>query len=216
MKTVSIDGAQLTSLELYRMALSEDSQEKRLRAIEVVTHDVVARQLNLFASSKGKGWPSDPKYSEFSNLVMQSAGERYEAAIELGEISRRYDEGTDRNLYVAELVGMNIFMSIKAQSFQGLHTEGGIFEQVRAYARANEITGARNKALLLEHWRTYQGVVHLGMAMRLCAANPEQGYDVLDLAEGIRLALNSHGPKNRNTPYVNEEIQISFVLKTIA
>ena len=55
MKTVSIDGAQLTSLELYRMVLSEDSQEKRLRAIEVATHDFVARQLNLFASSKGKG-----------------------------------------------------------------------------------------------------------------------------------------------------------------
>jgi hypothetical protein len=198
------------------MALSEDSQEKRLRAIEVVTHDVVARQLNLFASSKGKGWPSDPKYSEFSNLVMQSAGERYEAAIEFGEISRRYDEGTDRNLYVAELVGMYILMTIKAQSFQGLHPEGGIFEQVRAYARDNEITGARNKALLLEHWRTYQGVVHLGMAMQLCAANPEQGYDVVDLAEGIRLDLNSHGPKNRNTPYVNEKNQISFVLKAIA
>ncbi|MGJ8596521.1 hypothetical protein [Sulfitobacter sp.] len=72
MNTVSIDGAQLTFLELYRMALSEDSQEKRLRAIKIVTHDVVARQLNLFASSKGKGGPSDPKYSEFSNLVMQS------------------------------------------------------------------------------------------------------------------------------------------------
>jgi hypothetical protein len=60
MKTVSIDGAQLTSLKLYRMALSEDSQEKRLRAIEVVTHDVVARQLNLFASSKGKGCDLSP------------------------------------------------------------------------------------------------------------------------------------------------------------
>jgi hypothetical protein len=52
--------------------------------------------------------------------------------------------------------------------------------------------------------------------MQLCAANAEQGYDVLDLAEGIRLALNSHGPKNRNTPYVNEEMQISFVVKTIS
>jgi hypothetical protein len=58
-------------------------------------------------------------------------------------------------------------------------------------------------------------VVHLGIAMQICAANAEQSYDVLDLAEGIRRDLNSHGPKNRNTPYVNEKMQISFAMKTI-
>ncbi|MBB3996042.1 hypothetical protein GGR95_003708 [Sulfitobacter undariae] len=188
MKTVSIDGAQLTSLNLYRAALSEECQEKRLRAIEVVTHDVVARQINLFASSKGKGWSSKPKYSEFAKLVMASTDERYEAAIEFGQIMRRYDQDNDRKLYVAELIGMNVLTSIKAQSFQGLHSPDGILEQVRAYAQQNKVIGARNKALLLKSWRTYLGVVHLGMAMQLCAANPELDLSRFSAAPSARLS----------------------------
>jgi hypothetical protein len=46
MKTVSIDGAQLTSLDLYRMALSEGSQEKRL---------VPMHQMALKGRDRGQG-----------------------------------------------------------------------------------------------------------------------------------------------------------------
>jgi len=216
MKTISLDGAQQTSINLYRMALSEESQEQRLRAIEVVTHDVVARQVALFTSDKGKGWMSEPRYSEFSQLVMRSADERYESAMEFGQILRRYEEENDRSLYVAELVGMHVLISIKEGSLHGIHASGGIFDQVRLHARENEIPGARTKAALLKCWRTYRGVVHLGVAMRLCGANPEQGHEVLTVAEGIRQELSSRGPGNRSDPYVDQKEQISFVAKTIA
>lgn len=47
METVFIDGAVLQYIDLIRVALSEEDNTQRLRAIKNVKHDVVAKELEL-------------------------------------------------------------------------------------------------------------------------------------------------------------------------
>jgi len=204
METLPISDPELNCLELFRLALSEDTNEARVSAIEVMRQEVVSLSLSNFPIGAGKNAP------EFVHWVAETSTARYEAAHEFSAIARRYETKNERRLNIAEHVGKLVWDSIQSQEFKGLHVAGGILEKVRTIAKQEGIQGARDKDVLSRTWMTYRGVVHLGMAMDYCEDNPGKGLEVLDVAERFRLGLSQGFPKGTRKPYVPEAEQISF------
>jgi hypothetical protein len=191
-------------LGLVRMALSEETEDDRLRAIEVIRREVVSLGLQNFPV----GGSSHP---DFVQWVAHTAQGRYDAAHEFGAIARRYESKNERKLNVAEYIGKCVWDSIQAENFQGVQVKGGLLEQTRDYAKQNGVGGARDLDVLRKIWSTYRGVVHLGMAMDYCEDYPETKWHVLHLAETFRAGLASNCPKGTSSPYVDPEGQISFL-----
>ncbi|MBU2941888.1 hypothetical protein Q8W25_19835 [Shimia thalassica] len=206
MKTIPINEAELGCLGLFRMALSENTHEARVRAIAAMRHEVVSLGLESFPI-RGRG-ENDP---EFVRWVAETSAERHEAAHAYAAIAQRYDRQNKRKLNVAEHIGKLVWDSIQDQRFQGLQTKNGILAQVREDAKAQSVEGARDKDTLRKIWKCYRGVVHLGMALDYCEDNPDSHRNVLHLAERFRLGLNRNCPKGTKTPYVSESNQISFL-----
>ncbi|OUS37727.1 hypothetical protein A9Q94_04965 [Rhodobacterales bacterium 56_14_T64] len=209
MKKIHINEPELCCLGLFRVALSEDTHEARMRAIDVMRHEVVSLGLSNFPFGAGKT-KGKAKNDKFVRWVAETSVERYEAAHEYSEISKRYDGKNERKLNVAEYVGKLIWHSIQEQDFTGLYVAGGILERVRKIARDEGIHGARDKDVVSKTWVTYRGVVHLGMAIDYCEENPNQGLNVLQVAERIRRGLSQNCPKKTSKPYVSSDDQISF------
>jgi hypothetical protein len=205
METIHISEPELNCLELFRIALSENTNDERLRAINVMRHEVVSLGLVNFPIKAGKNAP------EFVHWVAETSIERQQAAHDFSEIAHRYNTRNERRLNIAEHVGKLVWDSIQRKEFKGLHVTGGILEQVRTIAKQEGVQGARDKDVLSRTWMTYRGVVHLGMAMDYCEDNPGMGLEVLDVAEKIRLGLSQGCPKKTRQPYVPEEGQFSFV-----
>jgi len=159
----------------------------------------------------GPKWRSDPANSESLQWVAMTAGQRTEAAFELSKTSKRYEAKNERKLNIAEHIGHLILLSIKDEKFEGVQARGGILEQVRGVARAEKISGARDKDVIREVWNTYRDVVHLDLALDYCEGNPEQGSNVLHLAEEFRRCLSENCPRGTKVPYVDPAAQISFL-----
>jgi hypothetical protein len=208
---VDINELGLDSIDLIRTALSEETPDLRERAIKNVTHDVVARGVDLLMQQRGPKWQSDPANSEFVQWVATTSVKRIDAAYELSETGKRYDSKNEKKLNIAEHIGYIVCLSIWDGKFEGVQVDGGILDQVRAEAKRDKITGARDKDTIRKIWKTYRGVVHLGMALKYCEDNPEQGWNVLHLAEEFRRCLSEHCPRGTKVPYVDPEEQISFL-----
>lgn len=211
MKTVFINEPDLGHIELFRFALSEDDPELRQRAIRNAKHDVIAERLEFLFYSTTKQDVSGPDNTDFMHWVAISTTQRSEAAYEFSETSKRYENKNERKLNIAEELGFLIFNSIKDGKFRGMHTSGGIFEQIRAVAEEDGTHGAKDKNVLRELWQKYRGVVHLGMAIKYLEENPDQHFDILELAELFRSILSENCPKGTSKPYVHPDEQISFV-----
>lgn len=191
-------------LELFRMALNEETVEDRLSAIEVMRHEVVSMGLDSFTITEA----SSPK---FVRWVANTAQQRYEAAHAFHEIAQRYESKNERHLNIAEFIGKKVWDSIEARRFQGLQVAGGLLEQTSDYARDMGVRGAKDLDVLRKIWKRYRGVVHLGMAMDYIEEHPETRVHVLHLAERIRLGLSTNCPKGTSVPYVDPQEQISFL-----
>lgn len=210
MLTVRINEPELLSIELIRIALSEATPELREKAIANAKHEVVALRLDALGRDKDTDWMSHPLNAEFVTWIAQTSAKRHEASYEFHQTARRYEERNERKLNVAEHVGKLIWLSIQDRKFGGVQTEEGILKQVRDQARANGISGARDLDVLREIWKTYRGVVHLGMAMDYCEDHPDIAQNVLWLAEAYRQDLSQSCPKGTKIPYVPEDVQFSF------
>lgn len=57
METIHISEPELNCLELFRIALSENTNDERLRAINVMRHEVVSLGLVNFPIKAGKNAP---------------------------------------------------------------------------------------------------------------------------------------------------------------
>lgn len=208
---VTINEFDLQFIELFRVALSEGTMDLREQAIKNVKHDVVAGRIDLLIQQQSPKWRSDPANSEFLQGVVMTAAQRTEAAFEFSETGKRYEAKNNHKLKIAEHIGRMIFLSIKDEKFAGVHARGGILEQVRDSAKTKKISGARDKDVIREVWKTYRGVVHLGMALEYCEDNPKQDLNTLHLAKEFRRCLSENCPMGTKVPYVDPKAQISFL-----
>lgn len=211
MLTIHINEPQLISIELVRLALSEDNHEQRLRAIKNVKHDVEASLLSQLFDAQAVESPKPKIDTKFMQWVADTAGERHEAAIELSQTFRRYEERNERKLNVAEQIGRRVWLSIQDKKFEGVQTHNGLLQQVQDQARKLNVSGAKDKDTVRRIWNTYRGVVHLGMTIDYCDESPEQSLDVLHVAERFRRDLSQNCPKGTSKPYVDTAEQISFL-----
>ena len=210
MRTIHINEAELCCLGLFRMVLSESSQESRERAIEVMRHEVVSLGLENFPIRKGKTG-SLANRPEFVQWVAETSRERYEAAHEYSEITRRYEDQNERRLNVAEQIGKMVWLSIQDGKYEGVQTDYGILYQVSEQARELKFRGAKSTDTLREIWKTYRGVVHLGMALDFCEDHPSSRINPLKLAEQYRRDLGENCPRGQTQPYIPPNEQISFL-----
>jgi len=208
---ISVNEPQLLSIDLIRLALSEENTAQRAKAIKNVKHDVVTHLLEQLSAEKRFNWTADPLNADLVRWVAETSAERSEAAYELSQVGRRYEEVNERKLNVAEHTGMLVWRSIVNNKFEGMHSPGGILQQVGDEARQSNTRGARDKDTLREIWNTYRGVVHLGMALNHCEDYPEQNWHVLHLAELFRKGLSECCPRGTSRPYVDTSEQISFL-----
>ena len=201
---VPLNEPECVVLELFRMALNEETVEDRLSAIEVMRHEVVSMGLDSFTITEA----SSPK---FVRWVANTAQQRCEAAHAYHEIAQRYESKNERHLNIAEFIGKKVWDSIETGKFQGVQVAGGLLEQTSDYARDMGVRGAKDLDVLRKIWKRYRGVVHLGMAMDYIEEHPETRVHVLQLAERIRLGLSTNCPKGTSIPYVDPQEQISFL-----
>lgn len=200
---VSLNEPECECLGLFRIALSEETDDDRLSAIQVMRHEVVSLGLENFPISNST-------HPNFVKWTASTAQLRYDAGREFCGIAQRFDSKNERKLNVAEYIGKLVWESIATKRFQGLQAKGGILEQTQDFAKQNAIRGARDKDVLRKIWKAYRGVVHLGMAMDYCEEHPETTLHVLQIAETFRAGLASNHPKGWPEPYVGSEGQISF------
>ncbi len=215
MLRVSINEPELLSIDLIRLALSETTVEQRTKAICNAKHEVVALRLQTLGEKLGSSWTAEPQNAAFVQWIAQTMGERHEASYEFSETQRRYEERNERKLNVAEHIGKLIWHSIQDKRLNGVQTTNGILAQVSDQARKNNVSGAKDVDTLRTIWKTYRGVVHLGMAMDYCDEHPNQGEHVLFLAESYRRGLSHFCPKGTKAPYVSPVEQIKFCFESI-
>lgn len=216
MLIVSINWAERLSIEYLRIALSEHTTDLREKAIVNVKHEVKALQIETLNGQLGTSWISDPQNADLARWIASSSSERHEASYDFAQTRRRYEEGNERKLNVAEHIGKLIWHSIQDEKFKGLQTPGGILEQVRDEAKKHDVSGAKDKDTLREIWNTYRGVVHLGMAMDYLEEHPNHDQSLLDLAENYRQGLSQFCPKGTKKPYIAAADQTMFDYKPIA
>jgi hypothetical protein len=210
MLSVPINEPELRSIDYIRIALSEPTPELREKAIANAKHELVAFRLEALSKGLGDGWMSEPQNAEFVQWIAKTSGERFEASYEFSQTAKRYDEHNDVKLSVAEQIGKLIWLSIQDKKFEGVQTDEGILKQVRYQALESGLRGAKDLDVLRGTWKTYRGVVHLGMAIDYCEDNPNQAQNVLSVAENFRLNLSHFCPKGTKKPYVPETDQIKF------
>ncbi len=211
MLKIAINESELNFVELIRVAVSEETAEQRERAIKNVKHEAVAARLDLLAGEGGSSWAADPDNSDFVQWTIKTSAERREAAYEFSRTARRYEDRYERRLNIAEHVGKLIWLSIIDERFEGVQTKTGILQQVSDDAKSHSVSGARDLDTLRKVWATYKGVVHLGMALDFCEENPNQGANLLHIAERYRRGLSENCPKGTSSPYVSSTEQFSFV-----
>ena len=211
---VALNEPEKQSIELIRAALSEESDDLRERAIKNVKHEVVGTRLESLFAALGAEGVADPANTAFIQWVATSSLARTEAAYELSETGLRYKNTNERKLSLAEEIGFLIFSSIQDRDFRGVHTKRGILEQISHVAREDGARGAKDNEVLAKLWKTYKGVVHLGMAIKWAEENPGQPFEVLELAECFRMKLSENCPKGTQKPYVDPDVQFCFIYKS--
>ena len=112
MLTITINEPELNFVELIRLALSEETDELRVRAVRNVKHEAVAARLDLLAAEGGSSWATDPENANFVQWTIRTSAERREAAYEYSQTARRYEERNERRLNIAEHIGKLIWLSI--------------------------------------------------------------------------------------------------------
>lgn len=211
---VSINEPELEFLELFRIALSEETMDRRRAAVQNVKHDIIAQRLDRLSLGGRTEWMSATENAELVRWIASTAYQRHEAILEFAQTSRAFEDKMERKLNIAEQIGFFVFLSIRDEKFEGLHTVDGILEQVRAQANRDRVSGARDIDTLRKIWKMYRGIVHLGMAHSYTEDYPTQDLDVIHLAEEFRKSLSENCPKSTSKPYVDPDEQISFVYKS--
>ncbi len=215
MLTIHMSEPDILAIEFFRVAISEESLSARRKALLCLQQQLEIWKISGLRQSAV--WVSgllNPT-EEFSRWMVDTNDHRSESAYEFGETCSRYEKKFERKLNIAEQVGDLVWRSIGDGTFKGLHTPRGILQVVQAEARASNIRGGKDKDVLRKLWKTYRGVVHLGIAMDFCESYEIEGPVVLEVAEEIRWQLLNNGPKGAGKPYVDEAEQISFVFKSI-
>ena len=194
-ETIAINEAEYKFIEIFRVALSERSHPERLKAIGMVRHDVTANRLARLFSSQEYILGAGPKDYEFLKWAAETASVRHESMVDLMEVDQRFQGSNQRKLNIAEHIGRSVVHSIQQGEFRGVQVKGGILDLVREEAKKESVYGGRDKDTLREIWKTYRGVVHLGMAITYLEENPTQLWHVLELADFFRGMLGEKCPK---------------------
>ncbi|MEP4210192.1 MAG: hypothetical protein ABJL47_00010 [Parasphingorhabdus sp.] len=77
---IAINQPELRSIDFFRVALSEPSDDERKKAIKSITLDIEASRLEMQNSKFGVEWMRDQINAAFVQWVAATAQERHEAA----------------------------------------------------------------------------------------------------------------------------------------
>ncbi|SMY08495.1 hypothetical protein [Flavimaricola marinus] len=103
--------------------MSEETTKQCKRAINNLKLDVVAQRIERLNAGLGPYWCSDPANAEFTQWVAKTSSLRSEAAYEFSETGRSYEDKRERQLNIAEEIGLKIIHSIQAQKFKGVQVD---------------------------------------------------------------------------------------------
>lgn len=177
-RRVAISQAEACYLELFRVALSEPDMRRRLEAISTIKLEVQSDLIALKLRSRSADRPWGREDQDILVAIAETESARLGAAREYGVLWQRYKGknglGNERKLNIAEQIGKMVLLSIQEKTFIGLHTPGGILEQVREQGAEFEVRGAIDKDSSRETWSAYRGVVHLGIALDYCEEFPRK------------------------------------------
>lgn len=210
---VHLNDSDLEAILLFRVAISEDTMEARTSAIsglrEVLTSDLIEylgeRPSVLESATK--------QVKDLHRFVFETSKVRREGENRFKRAGLRYDAKNERRLNVAECIGRLVWDTIKAGEFRGLHTSGGILASTMQIGHDAGVSGAKDKDTVRKLWKTYRGVVHLGMAINFCEEEGIGGVSVMEVAEEMRFQLSNNCPKGTKKPYVAEADQMKFVYR---
>ncbi|MBT0958207.1 hypothetical protein IV417_12485 [Alphaproteobacteria bacterium KMM 3653] len=212
---VEISEAGFQVIGELRIALSAETVEDRLKAMEHVQHRFIRSLVENAHSKFGAEWEKIPSMSALAAKVSKSYVQSASTEDIFSDVFHQYEKKNHRGLMVAEQVGQMVFFSIVDRKLEGLHRDGKIIDQVCQQGRARDVPGAKDKDTVRKSWMKYKGVVHLGMALNDAEElKITRAKDVLGMAEEMRLMLCSNCPKGTSEPYVNQDDQISFVYKS--
>ena len=200
----------LTHIEMIRIALSEETDQARLEAIQNVRQEVDAQSIKIFRDDE-VFWPAIKRHPKTIEWIADTSPDRHDAGSAIAELFERYEKRNERHLNIAERIGKAVFSTIEDNEFRGLQTESGILKMVSDEARDLKLHGARDKDVVRKIWTTYRGVVHLGMALDDLYDNPDQDFQLLQKAEFYREHLATNRPRNATEPYVSPEVQFQFL-----
>ena len=108
---VTIYEPELLCIEMLRVALSEETPDARLRAIENVKYDVRTSAVESLFSGK-RQVNDDPRYIASLHQIAKTSGRSYEAAYELAQTTQRFETKNERKLNIAEHIGNVVLLSI--------------------------------------------------------------------------------------------------------
>lgn len=214
MLTFSINEVEGFYLELFRIALSAETHEAKVKALHYVKHVVIADRLKALSESEGPAWTGEPDNKSLVTWTAQTAAVREDAIYEFSRVSRTYEDRNERRLNIAEHAGKLVYLSVLEGKRQGVQTKDGILYQLTLAGRDHGIRGAKDKDVVRKSWGTYRGIVHLGMAMDFCEDRKVSTGEVLFVAEEIRRLLSGVCPNGTSEPYVPRQEQISFAYKS--
>jgi hypothetical protein len=213
---VLVNDLELMWIEMVRVALSEETVDARIRAIENVKFNVRAIPATSLSDDKRQMNSDDPRFVASLLQVAKTSQRMSDAAYEMAQTEQRYVAKNERKLNIAEQICKRVLLSIADEKFAGLHTEIGILQEVQDEARKHGTSGAKDKDVLRNIWSTYRGVVHLGVAMKFYEGNPEDEMKVLHLAEEFRQILSENCPKGTTKPYVSSGDQFKFTYNSMS
>lgn len=209
-KQIALNEPEMIGLGLFRMALSETTDEARLAAIKAVRSEIVSNGLEAFPIHKDSEGRLN-RHPRFIEWTAMNAVAMNQAIQTVGEVEQRYNDKQGRRLSIAEEIAKLVVSSVLDQKFLGMQVQGGILDCMRHIAKEQKISGARDHDTLRKIWGTYRGVVHLGLAIDWCEENPEADHHVLHVAERYQRILSENSPGGKGPPYVSPDDQFSFL-----
>lgn len=207
---IRLRGQDLSYIRMFRVALSEETDQARLEAIQNVRQEVDAQSIKIFRDDE-LFWPAIKRHPRTIEWIAETSPDRHDAGSAIAELLERYEKRNERHLDIAERIGNAVFSTIKDKEFRGLQTKSGILKMVSDEARDLKLHGGRDKDVVRKIWTTYRGVVHLGMALDYLYDNPDQDFQLLQKAEFYREQLATNRPRNATEPYVSPEVQFQFL-----
>lgn len=208
--------ADVLAVEWYGAALSARGDDNRIAAIKGLYEKMTLIETDAFLNKSNFGQagvlvPTD----ELAKSMTYSMSERMAKIAYFEKILAAYNNGSRMALFSSELIAREIWFSITEGDNRGVYSASGILERVSHECRKLNLRGARDIDTLRKHWNEYKGVAHLGAGLLIARVQGHDDETGLLIADEIRHSLSHECPKGQKRSYVDEQIQFSFLFKSM-